>query len=353
MVRGKRVRVARGIYRDRYGYSICVHRQEHRRPLGTLESTLIALREDLQHRPNESRPRQARGTLADDVDTYIDRVKHLASWRERRSDLRAWVALYGTWARSRVQRQHIIAARLQWLEQGRTPKCINNRVDALRQLYRELGGGDRNVPTPCDHLKPLDVPKTPKRAVPVETILRTYYGLLGFEYLGRLRDSKTRARFMVLASCGVRPSELMRAQPEDVDLDRRVWYTRDGKGGVRPGGLYLHDDLLAALTLFVQAGAWGRYETSAFARTLRSAGWPPGVRPYLLRSSVGIALSESGTDLADISGWLGHSRIDTTRQHYVPILAGRMKAVGESLNGRIGWPSVGTPSTEQGESPRQ
>jgi integrase len=353
MARGKRVRVARCIYRDAYGYSICVRRQEYRRPLGTPESALLAFRDDLEHRPAETRPRQARGTLADDVDRYIGRVKHLASWRERRSDLRAWVALYGPWPRSRLRREHVIAARLRWLEEGRTPKCVNNRVDALRQLCRELDGGGRHVPTPCDHLAPLSVPKQPKQAVSVETILRTYYGLLGFEHLGRLRDSKTRARFMVLASCGVRPSELMRAKPEDVDLDRRVWYTRDGKGGVRPGGLYLHDDLLAAMTLFSEAGAWGKYDTSAFARTLRSAGWPPGVRPYLLRSSVGIALSEGGTDLADISGWLGHSRIDTTRQHYVPILAGRMRQVGESLNGRIGWPGVGSQSTERGETAGQ
>lgn len=87
------------------GFSICVRRQEYRRPLGTPESALIAFRDDLEHRPADVRPHRKRGTLADDVDAYIDRVKHLASWRERRSDLRAWVRLPDASATNPLQNQ--------------------------------------------------------------------------------------------------------------------------------------------------------------------------------------------------------------------------------------------------------
>jgi integrase len=337
--RGPRVRIARGIYRDQYGIAAVSCGKERRYGPGVQLETIQRWQEDYKHRRKKARGKR-RGTLAADVDTYVERIKHLASWRERRSELRAWTALYGPWVRSRIQRKDVIAARLQWLSAGVKPKTCNHRCASLRALWRELDGP--TALTPLDDLLPLPVPSTPVVTVTPETILTTYRGLLAGEARGTLRSAKTRARFMVLASSGVRPSELMRAQPEDVNLEARVWRTRDGKGGHRPGGLFLYDDLLTAWTAFIEANAWGTFETSAFARTLREAGWPEGVRPYCLRHSVGVALSEAGNDLADVGGWLGHSRLDTTRSHYVPVLAGRIKELGESLTGRIQWPANGT-----------
>lgn len=143
---------------------------------------------------------------------------------------------------------------------------------------------------------------------------------------------------MVYAASGRRPSEIMRAQPSDIDLTRRIWRVRDGKGGFTPGGLYLHDDLLAAWQAFIAADAWGTFLPRDFADTLRRrGGWPHDLRLYNLRHSVGIALAEQGTDLADISAWLGHSRPLTTRSHYVPVTTGRMRAAGDHLGSRFGW----------------
>jgi integrase len=346
--RGPRVRIARGIYRDRYGFAVVVKGQEKRYPPNTPLDTMQRWRQDLGNRLKVPRKTRERGTLAHDVEVYTKRIQHLASWRERRAELRAWIALYGPWLRSRIRHEHVLTARQKWLDAGVSPKTCNHRVDALRQLWRGLDG--KRAPTPCDEVDPLNVPRQPVKTVSPDTVRAVYLGLLRGEAKGTLRNAKTRARYMVLAASGVRPSELMRAQAGDVDLDARVWRTRDGKGGVRPGGLYLHDDLLEAWQVFVKADAWGKYETSAFARTLREAGWPEGVRPYQLRASVGVALSEAGNDLADVGAWLGHSRIDTTRAHYVPVLAGRMKGAGESLNGRIGWPSLGSSDWHTGET---
>jgi len=142
---------------------------------------------------------------------------------------------------------------------------------------------------------------------------------------------------MVLAATGKRPSEVMRAEPGDVDLARRIWRVRDGKGGWS-AGLWLNDDMLAAWTLFAAARAWGTFDVSSFDRTLRGAGWPADVRPYNLRHAFGIALSEQGEDLADIQAMMGHKRIATTRLHYVPVLGSRLKDASERLSGRLQWP---------------
>jgi integrase len=137
----------------------------------------------------------------------------------------------------------------------------------------------------------------------------------------------------------------MRAEPADVDLERRIWRVKDAKGGWSEG-LYLNDDLLTAFRVFVDADAWGYYDTSAMARALRTAGWPAGVRPYNMRHSVGIALSESGVDFVDVAGALGHRDLRTTRASYVPILNSRMERAARSIDGRLsGWslaPDAGT-----------
>jgi integrase len=167
-------------------------------------------------------------------------------------------------------------------------------------------------------------------------VVRVAKQLEAREKKGLIRDAKTRARFMVLAACGRRPSEVMRTQRSDVDLVRRVWTVRDGKGGESPG-VYLNNDMLAAWRVFVKAKAWGTFETSSFAKVLRSAGWPKAVRPYNLRHTVGISLSEAGVDLADIQAHMGHKRIATTRKFYVPVLSSRMEAASRLLEGRLGW----------------
>ena len=87
------------------------------------------------------------------------------------------------------------------------------------------------------------------------------------------------------------------------------------------------------------AEAWGQYETSAFARTLRSAGWPANVPPYQLRHTFGLALSEGGEDLSDIQVMMGHKHITTTRRHYVPVLNSRLESAARAVDGRFSWQS--------------
>ena len=112
-----------------------------------------------------------------------------------------------------------------------------------------------------------------------------------------------------------------------------------GRGGWGPG-IYLNDDMMAAWELFVEADAWGIFRTGSLVRTTRRAGWPEGVRPYNLRHTVGISISEAGGDLADVQAHLGHKHISTTRKHYVPVLNSRMQKASELISGRIPWRSV-------------
>lgn len=280
------------------------------------------------------------GTLKADALRYYPLIKHLADWVTRRSEIRAWFPLLGDRYRHTITREDVLRARGTWLEQGRAHRTVNNRVSALKDLYRKLDGDE--APTPCDTVRMLAAPRTPVRRVTADEINAVLNALLvvaGLAPVGKGRPGqhalRDRARLMVMCSTGRRPCEIERAVPGDVSLEQCVWGVRDAKGGWS-AGVYLNSEMLVAWRTFVDADAWGPFPAH-FARRLRAAGWPKDVDPYKVRHSTWIAASERGADLADIQAGAGHRNIATTREHYVPVLNSRMQRLSELIDGRFGW----------------
>lgn len=345
--KGKRKTISRGIYADSGGYEVRVvvggTTYSKRLPKDSTVDELKRERTNLEGQGRTETPRAARNTLRFDARRYIALIKHLESWKDREAHLEAWNARLGDVFRHRITSQDVLAARVAWLAQKKplSPKTINHRVSTLRNLYRTLDG--KKAPTPCDDVTPLEVPKTPIQRIDESLMLAVDAALQERERAGILPDAKTRARYRVLISTGKRPIEVMRAQPSDVNLERRVWVPRDAKGGFTPG-VYLNDDQLAAWRLFIDAGAWGAFNHGAFVRSLRSAGWPKTLRLYQARHSTWITASELGIDLHDIAIGAGHTDPRMTRKMYVPVLNSRLQTMSERLNGRFqGFPMVPVP----------
>lgn len=265
------------------------------------------------------------GTITADARRYVSQVKHLASWKSRRSELDAWIAALGPkMNRARITEEQVRKAVSDWQHAGVAVRTCEHRVATLRHMFKTLDGSD--VLTPCDRVK-FQLPETQPVYVPaalIQKVART------------LPFKDTRARLMVLATTGVRPSELMRTLPDDVNLKERIWIIRTAKGGTRPA-MRLNDNMVAAWEAFIAAKAWGRYDTSTHAKRLYEAGWPEGVRPYNARASFGMELSRQGADLADIQQILGHRNIKTTRAYYVPREDSRIAAALESVGKRFRW----------------
>jgi integrase len=333
---GKRLRIDTGIFRDGAGFSVIAFGKEVRMPLGSSRGELLRRRAELIEALADDDPSlgAAPGTLRKDIPRYLALAKHLVDPKgSRKAHLAAWLPALGDVPRRQITTHDLLRVRGEWIAAGIKPKTCNNRVSALRSLYKTLDGRDATI---FRTVQPLPSHRTPAVSVPAADILAVDLKLQAHEHQGWLRDKKTRARFRVRAATGRRPSEIMRAQPEDVDLKRRIWTPRDGKGGFTPG-IYLTDDMVAAWQLFIEADAWGPFNTGSMAEVLRNCGWRANVRPYNLRHSVGIALSESGVDLADVQQMMGHKHIATTRQHYVPVLNSRMQHAAKQLEGRLPW----------------
>lgn len=340
--KGKRRRIAPNVYADDRGLEV-VARIGTKSKSGRLPKTAstaeivakyaalyAALAAQIANEPARPADKSAWNT---EIERYKDRAA-IDGLDSVVAHIRAWERAFPSKGRSQLTRDDVLRMRAQWKAAGVAPKTITNRISALRSMCHTLDGEE--APTPCDGVKALPSHKTPAVSVDVQTILAVDRELQAHEREGWLRSKKTRARFRVMASTGKRPSEVMRAKPADVDLRRRVWTVRDGKGGFSPG-LYLTDDMLAAWALFIAADAWGDFDTYNMARVLRRCGWPANVRPYNLRHSVGIALSEAGIDLGDIQGFMGHKRIETTRKHYVPVRKSRMQKASDTIDGRLPW----------------
>lgn len=311
--------------------------RERRFAKGTPARVIKAWKADVRAKLTKRHPQPEHkgqiGTLAKDAERYYPLIKHLADWVTRRSEIRAWLKHLADRHRHIITQEDILRIRGVWKADGCAAKTINNRVTALRNLFRTLDGTDHR--TPCDGVKPLVPAKVPPEIVTATVINAVLLELQRRALAGKRHAATDRARLMVLASTGKRPCEIERAVPADVDLRRRVWIARDAKGGFCPG-VYLNDEMVMAWEAFILADAWGPFPDH-FPRRLRDAGWPAGLRPYNLRHSTWIEASERGNDLADIQAGAGHKLIATTRRHYVPVRASRMQRMSESLEGRFGW----------------
>lgn len=320
--RPKRTRLERGIYADKWGLSAIVtaHRQqkEKRFPLDTDREEIrqwrnrarVELDEDYQGVGLTA----TRHTLEADIRLYLKRRIGRPGFGADRSHLKAWAKRLGARNRRTITEQDIEATLASWRQAKIAQQTIKHRVRALRQLYQALDG--RDVRHPLRHVR---LPR-PMRAAPTPVGHDVIQAVA--EHL-KSGDQKDYGRFLVRATTGQRPAQIMAAKPGDVDLTQRLWFVRPMKGG-DPVPLPLNAGMVRAWKAFIAADAWGPFDTSDHADALRAAGWPKGVRPYNLRHTFAIDLILGGADLGDVQGLLGHADIQTTRDFYAPILVSRL-----------------------------
>lgn len=334
----KRLRLATGIYKDGSGIAVIYHangepietRFDPDRPI----EQLIRWRKQQQRNAGVAAPRDPRGSLARDVVRYLKRLKGLPGYKAEKSHLRAWLLFFGG-ARKRwlITSEQCDLAIASWRTAGYSARTIRHRVRVIEALYHRLDGPKAD--TPVDNAIVPPKPKARPVSVADDKIAAVALELRKHEIGGTLRDGKTRARFLVLATHAKRPVEVMRAQPEDLDFERCLWFPRTAKGGYNTE-VKLNAEQLAAWQLFVAAGAWGDYDSRSFSKTVQRCGWPKGIRPYNLRHSTAQTLRRRGGDPSDVQEALGHTSIDTGRAFYYEATTEQQTAVSTMLDQRFG-----------------
>lgn len=339
----RNVRLDRGIWKTPYGFRIMVQigdRLETKRfpPSYTLPA-LQRWRDDhiRLRRPTKT----IRGTLAHDVERYLEAVAAMPTFADRKRQIEAWLPRFGKRPRWTLRPDEIRAQLAQWRTE-RAPNTCNNRRVALSHLFTVLDG--KTAYNPVRDVPPYKLPPPPKRGLPLPTILNA---------IRRVKGRVTRQRLLALLWTGMRPSELMRMQPEDLDLDRAKCYVRTAKGGP-PRDIPLNKSAVKAFRALMRLGGLGaRFSVSSLRKSLRVAcRKEPKIqifRVYDLRHSFALALREAGADLSDVQHQLGHSDISLTKR-YAPAVLDKLRTVASEtrkLGRNLPAPLASTPDSQR------
>jgi site-specific recombinase XerD len=162
------------------------------------------------------------------------------------------------------------------------------------------------------------------------------------------RRERDRLLLALLAYGGLRRSELLGLDWDDVDLERRLIRVRRAKGGrqrvvpIHPALVALFDDYLATRLPLTEralfAGVQGkRLSSTIMAMTFRRYAAAAGVTdrkrvtPHTLRHVFASELLRAGANLRQIQELLGHKHLDST-QRYTRVTAHQLRGAIKRLS---------------------
>ena len=217
-------------------------------------------------------------------------------------------------------------------EKGLGKTSVARSLAAVRSLYRWLAQEGVVEQNPA---KLVSTPRLPKKLPRVPTIEEMNSMLDGKMPEVASFPERDRLMFELLYGCGIRNSELVGINLDDISLSNEAILIR-GKGKkeryVPFGGsalaalsVYLpwRQQLLLTLKkkmpalLLNQRG--GRLTTRSVGRIIKriaiAKGLSPDVHPHTLRHAFGTHMLEEGADLRAIQELLGHERLATTQRY--------------------------------------
>ena len=222
-------------------------------------------------------------------------------------------------------------------DKGLSKTSVARALAAVRSLYRWLaqeGVVEQNT------AKLVSTPRLPKKLPRVPTIEEMNFVLDGKMPEVASFPERDRLLFELLYGCGIRNSELVGINLDDISMSNEAILIR-GKGKkeryVPFGGsalaalaVYLpwRQQLLATLKKTMPAKAMpalfvnqrgGRLTTRSVGRIVKriavAKGLSPEVHPHTLRHAFGTHMLEEGADLRAIQELLGHERLATTQRY--------------------------------------
>jgi integrase/recombinase XerC len=219
-------------------------------------------------------------------------------------------------------------------EHGLSKTSVARHLAALRSLFRWLAQEGVVEQNPAALVSTPKLPKKLPRVPTIEEMNSVFTGEMPEVAAFPERD---RLMFELLYGCGIRNSELIGINLDDVRLTNEIILIR-GKGKKQryvPFG----DAAKSALAAYLPArqklladkkklkGAralllnlrGGRLTTRSVGRIVKqiaiARGLSPDVHPHTLRHAFGAHLLEEGADLRAIQEMLGHERLSTTQRY--------------------------------------
>ena len=266
-------------------------------------------------------------------------------------DLRRYVDHVGEmgvadWAA--VTRAEIQAHLAELVRRGLSPRSQARALSAIRQLHAFLFAEKL---APLNAADEIDAPR-PGRRLPSLLSRDEVEALLARPDPRKPAGRRDRAMLEILYATGLRVSELVSLELNDVNLETRVLVAR-GKGSKErlvPVGAPAAESVRAYLATAREVLLRGRRSKDLFvtprarrmtrqafgkivARHARAAGITRPISPHKLRHSFATHLLEGGADLRVVQAMLGHADVSTT-QIYTHVDRTHMKRLYDRFHPR-------------------
>lgn len=213
-----------------------------------------------------------------------------------------------------------------WLSgQGYAASTVARRLASLRSYFRHLRRGGEVATDPAASLRNPKQPKRLPKLLRVEEVVRLLDSIPVAEPLG----TRDRAMFETLYGGGLRVSEVVGLDLEDLDLDEELIRVRGkGKrerlcpiGAMAVHWIRLHLTSRTPRSALERAVFLNRYGDRLTSRSvgrlleehLARAGIRSAASPHTLRHSFATHLLDRGADLRSVQELLGHRNLTTTQ----------------------------------------
>ncbi|MCZ7646398.1 MAG: tyrosine recombinase XerC [Planctomycetota bacterium] len=284
---------------------------------------------------------QERGASTHTVKAYAEDLTAFLAFLEGRKELARFPHA--------LDRLAVRAFLAEQTKNGLAKRSLARRLSALRSCYKFL------LKRKLAEQNPLDGISTPKLGRPLPKFLNEaeVRSLLESVKGAHWRDLRDRALLELLYGAGVRVSELVGVNLEDLDLERGLVRVR-GKGKKErllpiggcatravAGWMLRRSEVAAGRANAPAARTDGlaplfvnklgtrldvRSVRRVLAKRLCEAGLPPDATPHTLRHSYATHLLDRGADLRSVQELLGHASLSTT-QVYTHLTPSRLKEI--------------------------
>jgi len=228
---------------------------------------------------------------------------------------------------------------------GRSPATISRSIASLKAFYRRMTDEGYTGANPV-----AEIPVIPfQKKQPYILSNAEIDSLLDQPNPNTLKGCRDKAMFETLYATGIRVSELISLDLDDINLVTGLIVCRNGKERTIP----IYDTAIKAISrylsfsrpsmavtgevsLFVNTGG-GRMSRQGFWKILKSyldkAQINEEITPQMLRHSFAAHLLENGADVRSLQQMLGHSDISST-QAYARVIGQQLKDVYQKAHPR-------------------
>lgn len=283
-----------------------------------------------------------KGASANTIAAYKNDLQQLADFIGSRASIDGWQSL------SRSDIQDFI---LDLKERGYTETSVARKVAAVRSFFAFLAAEGSITANPTEGLSSPRVGKTLPKAISPNEVDELLEQPARRSTPEAKRD---RAMLELLYATGMRVTELVSLDMENLNLDPRSPFVRCIGKGAKERSIPIHDHALEALNGYLEDGrpmmVRNHDEPALFVNRrgerltrqgfwlilkgyAKSANLGPGVTPHTLRHSFATHMLRGGMPLRNVQEMLGHANISTT-QVYTHLTSDHLREVYERAHPR-------------------